>query len=101
MGFAVISKVGIEFNCELNEEIVMKVRQVLDETETKAYHFMASEDYIAFELWGNKSVDYDCLDEIKEELKEYIVEIVANEYTESEDGYYYNYEEDQENVESD
>lgn len=59
--------------------------------------------YISFKMFGNKMINYNRLDRIKEycKSKKINVSISVGEYTESNEGYYYNSEDDEEDNEVD
>ena len=53
--------------------------------------------YITFRMWCNKGLDYSRLEKIKDycKAKKISIEISIGEYTESQDGFYYNSEDDE------
>jgi len=61
------------------------------------YKIEGKDGYITFEMSGNKAINYRRLDEIKKYCKDRNIHININvgEYTEGDDGYYYNSEDDE------
>ena len=104
MGWAVIGFGNIDTDEEHMQEIVDLMvgikKKVIDRlTGNIGCDFEEVEGTsgaITFRMWGNKGIDYGRLDAIKEycKNKKIGIEINVNEYVESQDGYYYNSEED-------
>lgn len=116
MGWTVISKVDIEFpkdTTELLNEVFEKMKKMNDKikneiifSDLQKYEFVESDKFggtIGFEMSGNKGINYEPLDEIKsfilKKLKGKLkvgFTISGNEFCEAHDGYYYEYEENEE-----
>jgi len=96
MGWNVISFVGID-TLKLTDELEKEIKKLL---KTEPYSNYCRDNRglwtISFELSGNKAVDYTVLDKIKELLsKEKLsFSIRANEYCETDGGYFFDSEED-------
>jgi hypothetical protein len=116
MGWTVISKVSIEFPKDSNgllKQVYEKMEKMNDKNnddnifyDLNKYEPIQSEKYggqIGFEMSGNKGIDYEPLDEIKyfilKKLKGKLkvgFSISGQEFCEAHDGYYYEYEENEE-----
>lgn len=116
MGWTVISKVSIEFPKDTNRlvfEVFEKMKKMNDKEKNtnifydlKKYTTTQPEKYggdIGFEMSGNKGINYEPLDEIKsfilKKLKGKLkvgFAISGQEFCESMDNYFYEYEENEE-----
>lgn len=92
MGYEVISKVDINFNKKISVEVVERVKQILKDTSTSYYSFDNGDAWICFELSGNKGVDYTALKKIQKEFKPIIQDLIGVEFSECDNGYYYDSE---------
>jgi len=94
MGYSVVSFCNIDITKGKIEVMPhIKIKKLLEKAE--AFEVTIKDEYISCQLWGNKGVDYEVLEKIKEILQEEKLEfsICSNQYAECGDGYYYNTEE--------
>lgn len=97
MSWSVRADVNIDWKYGILEQELkdFMVKEKMDVCELHGYHDENDEvgcNGVDFSMWGNKGVNYDCLEAIKNFMKENGVkefEISANEYVEADGGYYY------------
>ena len=113
MGWHVIGKGTIDFPKDCPESYIDEVFSKMQKTKdtfydlSKYYNNTKSQKYtssgaIYFDMSGNKGIDYDPLDKIKDfilkklkgKLKVGLI-ISLNEYSESDEGFHYEYEENE------
>ena len=88
MGYEVIAFLSIEI-FEGSERLdTKKIKEIL---EDDVYNLSIEEDSIAFEMSGNKGIDYSSVDKVKDYLEKQKVkfEITGSEFAETGSGYYY------------
>lgn len=101
MGYCVISQVSIDvYDGTIPEKTMDRIKAILKEEGVYGLH--CSHNCITFDASGNKWIDYEFLEKIKQLLKDNKMvksfEITASEYIESCDGgYHYNSGEDEDN----
>jgi len=94
MGYCVIAQVNIDvYRGTIPERTLARIKQIL--TEEQVNNLYCNNTGISFDTSGNKGIDYDFLDKIKELLqdnkKAESFEIGSSEFVESDGGgYYYN-----------
>lgn len=96
MGYAVIAFCNIEATGKIKKGVMNKIAEIA--SKHSATNIRTGVDFITFELSGNKWVDYQPLDKIKELLlkQKTNFEINASEFVECQDGGYYFDSEDEE-----
>jgi len=96
MGYAVIAFCDIEAVGRIKKSVMNKIANIAK--KHSATNIKIGGDFITFELSGNKWVDYQSLDKIKELLLKGKAnfEISASEFVECQDGGYYFNSEDEE-----
>jgi hypothetical protein len=96
MGYAVIAFCNIEAAAGIKKGVMNRIASIAK--KHLATNVKTGKDFITFELSGNKWVDYQPLDRIKELLLKQKVsfEINASEFVECQDGGYYFDSEDEE-----
>jgi len=99
MGWCVISEASIEIYIgAMSPATERKIKEVLKEEEV--YSLCCKYGNFSFSVSGNKRINYEFLDKIKQLLKDdkevKVFEITASEFVESNDGgYRYNSDEDE------
>lgn len=92
MGWCVMAFGQIEAEDEHKEKIMNKLNELTKDDSC----FLRLDDDLSFEMSGNKGVGYGSLELLQEwALKEKIpMEISTNEYSETGNGFYFNYEDE-------
>ena len=97
MGIALISYCDITLSSgRITEEVKDYISKQLK--DACAFNVEKGDNCFSFSLSGHNYINYDFLDEIRDYLREKVItaQIIANEYVESEVGYYWDSEDDEE-----
>ena len=95
MGWEVICSVTVEFAKKLSEMQKKAVKDILNKSKVSYFNYIEGEDYVTFWFSGNKGIDYEILDIIKNTLTLKVIKITSSEYSETGEGYYYDIEDEE------
>ena len=94
MGWCVIAFGYIDTDIENTEKILTKMKEIGKEDFCK---LQGKDGHISFEMEGNKGIDYDSLEKLRDWIKKEKLscEISTSGYVEGSDGFYFNSEDEE------